>query len=79
MRLSDVIPIDRLIEIGVRGLMETDPPFEILRDALGELAAGGRYGTALIACLVERLRTDPTAFPKFLTVGHVVSERHPKR
>jgi DNA-binding NarL/FixJ family response regulator len=67
VRLSDTVTINRLLEIGVQGLVETSQPIEILRDALLELAAGGTYRTAPISRLLTRLRADPDAFPKFLT------------
>ncbi len=63
VRLDDLVLLNRFHELGVQGLVETSQPWEILHDALGELAANRSYRTAPIARVLQQLRADPAAFP----------------
>lgn len=67
VRLEDPVTLNRLAEMQVPGLVEASQPFEIVREALDDLVRGRAYRTAAVTRILERLRADPSAFPKFLT------------
>lgn len=66
--LKDAITFNRLVSAGVHGFVGKDQPWEILEEAMDEVAAGRSYFTAELCQSQERLKSDPTGFAKLLNV-----------
>jgi DNA-binding NarL/FixJ family response regulator len=65
---SDPFTLNRLFEAGVHGYVAKDHPWEILEEAMIEVASGRNYFPAVLRQNQENLRSDPTAFAKILSV-----------
>jgi len=65
---SDPFTLNRLFEAGVHGYVAKDHPWEILEEAMIEVASGRNYFPAALRQNQENLRSDPTAFAKILSV-----------
>jgi DNA-binding NarL/FixJ family response regulator len=66
--LKDPFTLNRLCEAGVHGYVAKDEPLEILEEAMLEVASGKNYFTAALCQNRERLRSDPTAFARVLSL-----------
>ena len=66
--LDDPFTLNRLAEAGVHGYVAKDHPWEILEEAMIEVASGREYFPAALRRNQEILRSDPTAFAKILSV-----------
>jgi DNA-binding NarL/FixJ family response regulator/Ca2+-binding EF-hand superfamily protein len=57
---TDPLTLNRLAEIGVHGFVEHDQSFEILEEAMAEVASGKTYFRASLFRNQQRLRSDPS-------------------
>jgi DNA-binding NarL/FixJ family response regulator len=65
---SDPFTQNRLFEVGVHGYVAKDHPWEILEEAMIEVASGRNYFPAALRQNQENLRSDPSAFARILSV-----------
>jgi DNA-binding NarL/FixJ family response regulator len=66
--LKDAFTLNRVCESRVHGYVEKDQPWEILEEALVEVASGRTYFTATAKRCQEQLRSNPNAFSKVLNL-----------
>lgn len=59
--LKDIFTLNRIAEAGVHGFVPTDQPWEILEEAMVEVASGKTYFTAEVR---QKMRTDPSGLSR---------------
>ncbi len=67
-QLNDPFALNLLAEAGVHGYVAKDHSWEILEEAMIEVASGRDYFPAALRRNQEILQSDPTAFAKILSV-----------
>lgn len=64
----DSLTLNRIHEAGVHGCVSKDEEMDIFEEAMSEVASGCTYFPAAFNGNVAKLRTDPNAFSKILTL-----------